>query len=239
MQLTAPKLYWELNKKTGNLEQYDTTTGKLVAVISADNAHNTNKDLEEVRLPNGDLVSVEKGVDKALLLQPYYSRKGYSPMIMEALCAEVAAGRSLTDVCHDRGMPCYSTLMRWRRLYPEVEEMLQKARIDRAETLRDKAMETAMASDEDNVASSRLKVDTLKWAAGKDDPNKYEAKPEKMQVNVAPTAILIQTGIDRGEAQNAHAHEIKDVQNQTVIDAADTGGVHPTVQVASATTTGE
>jgi transposase-like protein len=37
----------------------------------------------------------------------------YDPKIAERILAEVARGRTLTDVCRDEGMPAYNTVKRW------------------------------------------------------------------------------------------------------------------------------
>jgi len=37
----------------------------------------------------------------------------YDPEIAERVLAEVARGRTLTDICRDDGMPAYDTVRRW------------------------------------------------------------------------------------------------------------------------------
>lgn len=214
------RYYWELNTHTKLLEKYDALTGKLVAIQKDDTKTVQGPGLEERQLMDGQVVLVEKGVDTSAVEHLTVRAKTYDAVIVEIICQQLAEGGSLTAICKKAGMPTYATLCRWRRIFPEVDQMLDRARKDRAEYLRDKLMEEAMGADEDTVAVAKLRVDTLKWAAGKDDPNKYEAKPDKTQVNVAPSVIIVQTGIDRGAVNDQNSNEIKDIQGETIEHAA-------------------
>lgn len=215
MQLKAPDRYfWELNPKTNLLEKYDSTTGKIVAIQAKMTDVVPDENLQEVRLPDGTLVLVERGVDLAALNHIILDKKHYNPVLVEIIAQKIAEGGSLTSVCKEPGMPSYATVCRWRRLHPELEDILLKARQDRAEFLRDMVLDEAYAADEDNIGPQKLRVDTLKWLAGKDDPNRFEAKPEKLQVSVAPSVIMVQTGINRSE-DAADEVEVKDVHGAT------------------------
>lgn len=221
MQLKEPDRYfWELNSKTGYLEKYDAVTGKIVAIHTRMNAAIPQEDTEEIALPDGTLVVVEKGVDISSLNHIFLEKKQYNPIFVDLIAQKIAEGGSLTKICKEPGMPSYATVCRWRRLHPEIEESFRKAREDRAEYLRDLVFDEAFAADEDNLGAQKLRVDALKWLAGKDDPNKYEAKPDKMQVNVTPSVIMVQTGISRGEDAEVEV-EAKDVRHGIESNAAE------------------
>lgn len=131
--------------------------------------------------------------------RPYLHHEAvYSPITLDIICQRIAEGMSITDICKTQGMPTYSTLTRWRRLHPEVQEALAQARIDRAEAFRDKAVkEAASAEGKDPISGPALRVDTYKWAASVDDPQRYSQKAKiEAQINM-PTQIIVETGIRR------------------------------------------
>lgn len=98
-------------------------------------------------------------------------------------------------------MPSYPTLRAWAKQHPWIDEHLNQARRDRAETLRDKAVFTAETSEsKDPIDSAALKVDTYKWAAGVDN-EKYNPKTKVEATISTPTQIVVYTGIDRSERE--------------------------------------
>jgi hypothetical protein len=224
-KLPINRYFSELNKKTGLIESYDMVTGDLVAVSGSPYTVDFSHKYKEVTLPSGRVVRVDQGVDTSLLV---HVAKEYNPTVVEIICQKITEGGSLTRVCQEPGMPSYQTICRWRRIHPEVDEMLGRARRDRAEYLRDKALETAEYADEEEVNSAKLRVETYKWAAGKDAPDRFESKGPSTNI-VAPTTIIISTGIDRSQ-DGQSTPKIKDVSN-SVIPLATEAGNDPAVQV--------
>lgn len=110
-------------------------------------------------------------------------------------------------------MPSYATLCRWRRIHPWIDERLHEARIDRAERLRDEAMELIEGTiDKDEVAAVTLKHKAKVWAAGVDDPNRYSPKAKIEATVNNPTQILVYTGIG---ATDGPKEGIRDNQTDT------------------------
>ena len=69
----------------------------------------------------------------------------------------------------------------WKATIPVFKERLNEARKQRAESFQDKAIDLAIDNvgiDSKEVASVRLAVDTLKWAAEKNDPDRFGKKEE-------------------------------------------------------------
>lgn len=99
-------------------------------------------------------------------------------------------------------MPRYAQLRMWAKAHPWIDQELDRARRDRAESLRDKAVETAeTATARDPVDAASLKVDTYKWAAGVDH-EKYNPKT-KVEASInTPTQIVVFTGIDRTQPRD-------------------------------------
>jgi hypothetical protein len=65
--------------------------------------------------------------------------------------------------------------------------------------MRDKVMNEAdnAVSHKDPIAATQTRIDAYKWAAGVDSPEKYSPRAKIGDLVVAPTQIIIQTGIDR------------------------------------------
>lgn len=124
----------------------------------------------------------------------------FSPFLIDVICQKIVEGgpgSSLSKICKQHGMPSYTSLMRWRRANPWIDEQLDKARFDRAEVLRDEAIDHAMeARDKNDAPAAALKFEAKKWGASLDNP-KYSPK-SKMDVAITqPTVIQIISGIDR------------------------------------------
>lgn len=123
----------------------------------------------------------------------------FSPFIIDVICQKIVEGpvSSLSKICKMPGMPSYTSLMKWRRANPWIDEQLEKARYDRAEVLRDEALDHAMeATNKDNAPAAGLKYEAKRWAAGIDN-TKYSPK-SKVDVAISqPTIIQVVTGIDR------------------------------------------
>lgn len=93
------------------------------------------------------------------------------------------------------------TLIKWLIEYPEFEKALNTAKEMRADTYKSRVVDLAMERDgsvkhyeKDEVPSVKASFDMLKWLASVDNPDKYGTKV-KHEGNVAPTQIIIDTGI--------------------------------------------
>jgi hypothetical protein len=148
-------------------------------------------------LPSGNPCWV---YDNSVEIEAIHARTLYNPAVVDLICQRIVDGMSLTDVCRLPNMPTYAVLCRWKRAQPWIEEALEAARRDRAESLRDQAVAEAMLADEDNASAQRLKSDMLKWAAGVDH-EKYNPKSKVDMTVTAPTQIIVATGIDRTPAE--------------------------------------
>ena len=192
-------------KRGHHIHIIESKTGLLTMVLSGDPANMV--ELTPTTLPSGQVVWLEGGISTVVAQKQIQ----YNPMVMQLLCQKIAEGMGLTRACKEPDMPSYPTLCKWRLAHPEVKEMLEQAFVDRADTLRDEAMEEAMNADEDNVDSQKLKHDAKKWAAGVDSP-RYSPKA-KIEANIQiPTQIIVQTGIDRTPAVR-DVVEVKDDQS--------------------------
>jgi len=97
----------------------------------------------------------------------------------DAICEEIADGKSLRKICEAEGMPNKATVFRWLAAHAAFSDQYARAREAQADTLADDLISLADAAGEDTavtVARDRLKVDTRKWIASKLKPKVYGDK---------------------------------------------------------------
>lgn len=103
-------------------------------------------------------------------LRPYHR---YSEKAVEAVMARIEAGRGIWEVCAEREMPAATTMFRWMKERPEVEERYRQAKANQADRLFDLAWRIACEADEDSVKTARLRIDTIKWRVARLAPRAY------------------------------------------------------------------
>lgn len=176
----------------------DAVTGRTVVAFTGDVRMPTV--LERVQTPEGEAWLAPGVARRELSVRSVE----YSPIILDLICQEIVNGKGLTEVCQLEGFPTYQTLCRWRRKHPEVNEAIEQARRDRAEVLRDETLAHVKRVAMDNlgtkgdVAATGVLLDATKWATGVDN-ERYNPKAKVDAAVIAPTQIIINTGIDRGE----------------------------------------
>lgn len=119
----------------------------------------------------------------------------YTSEVAEKICAALAKGRTLRDVCRDDDMPCESTVRLWalkdrdgfyaqyaqarevgyHAMADETLEISDDGRNDWIERLGDDGQRTYVLNGE-HVQRSRLRVDTRKWLLSKALPKIYGEK---------------------------------------------------------------
>ncbi|MGH7240644.1 MAG: terminase small subunit protein [Candidatus Saccharimonadales bacterium] len=128
----------------------------------------------------------------------------FSPKMCQAICSQIAEGRSLREICQGDDFPVKSTVMRW--LFEEDKKGFQdqyaRAREIQAESMADELLSIAddgandfmerngvQMVDKEALGRSRLRIDTRKWVASKLLPKKYGEKLETT-LKGDPTAPL-------------------------------------------------
>ncbi|WP_313349093.1 hypothetical protein [Paracoccus sp. (in: a-proteobacteria)] len=98
----------------------------------------------------------------------------------DAICEAIACGDSLAKVLRKKGMPGYSTVIRWLRDDEDFRADYARAREAQADADADKIgdiVDKVLAGKLDPQAA-RAAIDALKWTAGKRQPKKYGDKLE-------------------------------------------------------------
>lgn len=112
----------------------------------------------------------------------------YSEELVNKICERIADGESLRAICREEGMPDHNTVIRWKNEKPEFCSQYARAREDQADGLFDQALDILKEDFKDNVdvQSAKVRLDVIKWTAGKLAPKKYG---EYKQVDANVTSI--------------------------------------------------
>jgi hypothetical protein len=184
-------------------------SGRTIAVH---NKNDPGATLVPRTLPDGTTIWSPQGHNLQYFQKPEIQ---YNPMIVDLICQKIVEGKGITEICGTSekqglpGFPTYSTYSRWRRTHPELMDAINQARLDRAEFLRDKALQEGELANEDDIEVRRLRSDLAKWAAGVDD-GRFSPKAKVEATFNVPTQIIVHTGINKepldgpGDAKEAH-----------------------------------
>lgn len=114
-----------------------------------------------------------------------------------AIVQKYSEGLSVREISQLPGYPTVNAI--YHQMYRDgaFKRMMKDARDLRGVVFEEKALAAANAADEKNVQSSRLKVDTFKWAAEVNNPEVYGKKTKIIGDPDQPIAFLIDTGIRR------------------------------------------
>jgi hypothetical protein len=99
----------------------------------------------------------------------------YVPEIGVKICAELAEGKSLVEVCKTKGFPSRATVYRWLRESEEFRTIMSLAHDDQADAIADDVLKIADSAGKTKAAinKARLQIDARKWYAAKVRPKKY------------------------------------------------------------------
>lgn len=155
------------------------------------------RDVEYVEAEiEGQMVRVQTGVHYREV--DFKRRYALSDALADVICQKVMEGTAFTDIPLIPGMPSIGALRRWQKNSPEFAERIKEARRYRAEKMRDTAVnlgKDSVGRDKDEIPGRKLAIDSLKWAAEKDDPATYGSK-----IEVAGNVVVemrLETGIRR------------------------------------------
>lgn len=99
-------------------------------------------------------------------------------VILDRVCAGLAAGTPLTVICRQPGMPSTVTVWRWAQEAPEVAKAIARARDDGYDAIALEALQIADVGSGDSLRD-RLRVDTrlkllAKWSPRYADRSQHE-----------------------------------------------------------------
>ena len=117
--------------------------------------------------------------------------------ICHAVAAEVANGKTLSDLEKIPEMPPRAVIMHWAAKDEAFRQCLDQARRFRAEHYADKVAGIAETVDEDSSKSAKVKIDSWRWLAEIGDKERFSNQKVTEQASVVN--IVFNTGITREE----------------------------------------
>jgi hypothetical protein len=114
-----------------------------------------------------------------------------TPELCNEICARVAKGETLTDICRDAAMPDWSTVHRWAARCDAFRNDLARAREQQAEVWADELVDISDAElpTRQAIRRARLRMQSRQWLAGKFNPQ-FADKPTQVGVNVGVGVVL-------------------------------------------------
>jgi hypothetical protein len=99
----------------------------------------------------------------------------YTDKVGDAICEQLAEGKSLVKILKSPKMPSYSTVMKWLRLNDEFAKSYAHAREDSADNDFDNVRDIGeqVRAGLIDPSAARVAIDALKWTAGQMRPKKY------------------------------------------------------------------
>lgn len=91
----------------------------------------------------------------------------------QEIFARLCEGESLTSICADPAMPGASTVARWRARWPHFADAMRVAREVQGERFCDLGWEIACEATRETATATRVKLEQLRWQAGKLAPRRY------------------------------------------------------------------
>jgi hypothetical protein len=100
-------------------------------------------------------------------------RFSYCEATGEAICARLCLGEAMISILRDVEMPGYSTVYRWLKEVPAFREAVGLARELQGQRLAEIGWEDACTVTPETAYALRVKLEQLRWYAGKLSPRKY------------------------------------------------------------------
>ena len=142
----------------------------------------------------------------------------FTQELADAVCEQIAQGKSMRTVCAPDEMPAIATLFRWLREHESFREQYARATEERTEAMAEDILDIADDGSNDLMTiqkgdmtyeienkevtnRSRLRVDTRKWLMAKMKPKKYGDKLDLTSDGKAlPTPIY--GGVSKKQDEN-------------------------------------
>jgi hypothetical protein len=115
------------------------------------------------------------------------SASTYCPVTAQAIFRRLCEGESVTGICRDPTMPCFSTVYLWRKNFPEFGEAMRIAREVQAERFCDEGWEMATAATPKTAFLTQVQLTQLRWMMGHMAPRAW-GKTKPLEADVTPLA---------------------------------------------------
>ena len=102
----------------------------------------------------------------------------FTQTLADDICARIANGESLRNICRDAAMPNQDTVYSWLNKDKEFSEQYTRARARQEDSYFEDLIEIAdgVIPDAAEVAKARVQIDARKWVLSRMNPKKYGDK---------------------------------------------------------------
>jgi hypothetical protein len=97
----------------------------------------------------------------------------YSDQLADTICARIADGESLRQICSGEGMPDRRNVAHWLEQRPEFATKYARAREMQADYMDDLILETARTCTPETVHVAKVRISAYQWRAAKLKPKVY------------------------------------------------------------------
>lgn len=145
---------------------------------------------------NGRKLLVPLGTNPDHLPRTVYP---FSLVTCDHILEQITKGKTINEIGMVEGFPPAHVIRRWMIDHPEFKANVKKARTLRADYYHDKVLEIAENAREKTVQTSKLKIETLKWAAEVADRETYGKQTKLVGDPENPLGFLVATGVPSEE----------------------------------------
>lgn len=140
-----------------------------------------------------------------------------SQAVCDAICEQIADGKSLRSICAQEGMPSKVSVLYWLQNDPEFAERYTLARQQAADSMAEQLQDLSQrALDKPEEANAiRVAADILKWTASKLKPKLYGDRVEQHVISETQSPDEVERRIKQLEA------ELVDLQKQSAEASAE------------------
>ncbi len=115
----------------------------------------------------------------------------FTPELGDAICNAMLQKVSLRAIEEMDGMPHRNTILRWLTQFPEFADKYARAREAQADLLDDEIQVAADAADIEDWQLHRMRIETMKWRAGRMAPKKYGDKTALVGPDGGPIQVTV------------------------------------------------
>lgn len=104
----------------------------------------------------------------------------YNSEIVDRICAEIASGSNLNQLCQEDEYPAHSTVYKWLEEHSEFSDKYARARMRRADARSDRLDDLKRGVIQGLIPAdaARVAADIEKWQAGKENSSRYGDKQD-------------------------------------------------------------
>lgn len=125
-----------------------------------------------------------------------------TPEVLEEVIERLWTGETLSGICQDDHIPAYKNLMKWMEVHPDVEALIEKAKMKGTHALVDAMvdiMNGGPLSTGDKIRDAEL-VKLIKWVLGK--RNTYYSENIKITHETEQRVFVLPEDVIQGQIVN-------------------------------------